>query len=75
MSSKLNPIDLYDIRSELSEDEIMVQDSVGKYVDEKVIPLMSDAFEKHHKIMMSFWNIIEHVCTTMHDVKCLPEGS
>ena len=47
MSSKLNPIDLYDIRSELSEDEIMVQDSVGKYVDEKVIPLMSDAFEKH----------------------------
>ncbi len=47
MSNKLNPIDLFDIRSELSEDEIMVQDSVGKYVDDKVIPLMSDAFEKH----------------------------
>ena len=47
MSSKLNPTDLYDIRSELSEDEIMVQDSVAKYVDEKVIPLISDAFEKH----------------------------
>ena len=47
MSNKLNPIDLFDIRSELSEDEIMVQDSVGKYVDGKVIPLMSEAFEKH----------------------------
>mgnify|MGYP005748860035 FL=1 len=47
MSNKLNPIDLFDIRSELSEDEIMVQDSVGKYVDDKVIPLMSEAFEKH----------------------------
>jgi len=47
VSNKLNPIDLFDIRSELSEDEIMVQDSVGKYVDDKVIPLMSDAFEKH----------------------------
>ncbi|MAD91661.1 MAG: acyl-CoA dehydrogenase [Gammaproteobacteria bacterium] len=25
----------------------MVQDSVGRYVDEKVIPIISDAFEKH----------------------------
>ena len=40
-------MDLYDIRSELSEDEAMVKDSVGRYVDEKVIPLMRDAFEKH----------------------------
>jgi glutaryl-CoA dehydrogenase len=48
VSSKLNPLDLYDIRSELSEDEIIVKDSVGRYVDEKVIPLMSDAFEQHN---------------------------
>ncbi len=47
MSNKLNPIDLYNIRSELTEDEVMVQDSVGRYVDEKVIPIISDAFEKH----------------------------
>ena len=47
MSSKLDPMDLYDIRSELSEDEIMVKDSVGRFVDDKVIPLMRDAFEKH----------------------------
>tara|TARA_Y100000389_G_scaffold205039_1_gene262315 strand:+ start:11267 stop:12433 length:1167 start_codon:yes stop_codon:yes gene_type:complete len=47
VSNKLNPIDLYNIRSELTEDEVMVQDSVGRYVDEKVIPIISDAFEKH----------------------------
>ncbi len=40
-------MDLYDIRSELTEDEIMVKDSVGRYVDDKVIPLMREAFENH----------------------------
>jgi len=47
VSSTLDPMDLYDIRSELSEDEVMVKDSVARYVDDKVIPLMRDAFEKH----------------------------
>ncbi len=47
MSTKLDPMDLYDIRSELSEDEIMVKDTVARFVDDKVIPLMQDAFEKH----------------------------
>lgn len=41
----LDPLDLYDIRSELSEDEVMVKDTVGRYVDDKVIPLMREAFE------------------------------
>ena len=43
----LDPLDLYDVRSELSEDEVMVKDSVGRFVDDKVIPLMREAFEKH----------------------------
>ena len=47
MSTKLDPMDLYDLRSELSEEEIMVKDSVSRYVDDKVIPLMREAFEKH----------------------------
>ncbi len=47
MSTKLDPLDLYDVRSELTEDELMVKDSVGRYVDDKVIPLMREAFEKH----------------------------
>ena len=47
MSSKLDPMDLYDTRSELSEDEVMVKDTVARFVDDKVIPLMQESFEKH----------------------------
>jgi len=47
VSSKLDPMDLYDVRSELTEDEIMVKDTVGRFVDDKVIPFMREAFEKH----------------------------
>jgi glutaryl-CoA dehydrogenase len=43
----LDPLDLFDIRSEFAEDEVMVKDSVGRFVDDKVIPLMREAFEKH----------------------------
>ncbi len=44
----LNPLDLYDIRSQLSEEEQMVQDSVGRFVDDKVLPVIRDAFEHHY---------------------------
>ena len=44
---QLDPLDLYDIRSELSEEEVMVKDTVGRYVDDRVIPLMQEAFENH----------------------------
>ncbi len=47
MSTQLDPMDLYDVRSELSEDEVMVKDTVARFVDDKVIPLMREAFEKH----------------------------
>ena len=46
--SNLDPLDLYDVRSELSEDEVMVQESVARFVDDQAIPLMRDAFEKHY---------------------------
>ena len=42
---KLNPMDLYDIRSQLSEEEVMVQDTVGRFVDESVLPIISECFE------------------------------
>jgi glutaryl-CoA dehydrogenase len=44
---QLNPLDLYDIRSELSEEECMVQDSVARMVDNKVLPVIQEAFENH----------------------------
>ena len=40
-------MDLFDVRSELTEDEVMVKDTVGRFVDDKVIPLMREAFENH----------------------------
>jgi glutaryl-CoA dehydrogenase len=44
-SDELNPLDLFSIRSALSQDERMVQDSVAKFVDEQVIPIIGDCFE------------------------------
>ena len=46
-AQQLDHLDLYDVRSELSEDEIMVKDTVGRFVDDKVIPVMREAFEQH----------------------------
>ena len=43
----LDPMDLYAVRSLLSEEEQMVQDSVGRMVDEKVIPIIQKHFEEH----------------------------
>jgi glutaryl-CoA dehydrogenase len=43
----LNPLDLFDVRSLLSEEEQMVQDSVGRMVDEKVLPIIREHFENH----------------------------
>lgn len=43
----LNPLDLFDVRAELTEEERMVQDSVARYVDEQAIPVMREAFEQH----------------------------
>jgi glutaryl-CoA dehydrogenase len=42
-----NPLDLFDIRAELSEDEQMVQDSVARLVDERIIPIIREHFENH----------------------------
>ena len=46
-AQQLDPLDLFDIRSELSEDEVMVKDTVARFVDDQVIPLMREAFEQH----------------------------
>lgn len=38
--------DFFDIRSQLSEEEQMVQDTVARFVDEKALPLMPECFDK-----------------------------
>ena len=42
---RLNTLDLFDIRSQLDEAEMMVQDTVGRFVNESVLPIIADCFE------------------------------
>ena len=42
----LNPTDLFDIRSLLSEEERMIQDSVARFTDQKVLPIIGDCFDQ-----------------------------
>ena len=44
---KLDPLDLFDIGSELTDDERMVREAVARFVDTEAIPLMRPAFEQH----------------------------
>ena len=43
----LNPLDLYDVAGALTDEERMVQDSVGRLVDDKVLPIIQECFENH----------------------------
>ena len=45
--NKLNPLDLFDVGGALSEEERLVQDSVARLVDEKVLPIIQRCFEAH----------------------------
>ncbi|NNE06037.1 MAG: acyl-CoA dehydrogenase [Xanthomonadales bacterium] len=42
----LNPMDLFDLASELNEEETIVRDTVARFVDSKVIPIMGECFEQ-----------------------------
>ena len=42
----LDADDLYDIRSMLSDEERMVQDTVARFTDERVLPIIGDCFDQ-----------------------------
>ncbi len=46
-ASNLNPLDLYDVSGALTEEERMVQSSVARLVDERVLPVIQKCFETH----------------------------
>ena len=46
-ANALNPLDLFDVRAALSEEERMVQDSVARFVDDAVLPIIRTHFENH----------------------------
>src|ERR1700704_2304515 len=43
----LDPLDLFDVRGALSEEERMVQESVAPLVDERLLPVIQKCFEEH----------------------------
>ena len=46
-ASKIDPMDFFDVRSQLTEEEQLVADSVARFTDEKVLPVISQAFDEH----------------------------
>ncbi|WP_411832102.1 acyl-CoA dehydrogenase family protein [Pseudoxanthomonas mexicana] len=42
----LHPYDLFDVRSLLSDEERAVQDTVARFTDERVIPIIGEAFDQ-----------------------------
>ena len=46
MAARLDPFDLFDIRSLLTDEERMVQDTVARFTDERVLPIIGDCFDQ-----------------------------
>ena len=44
---KLDPLDLFDLRSLLTDEERLIRDSVARFVDERVLPVIRGHFEAH----------------------------
>jgi len=45
--SSLDVLDLYDVRSELSEEECLVKDTVARFVDQQILPIIGECFAEH----------------------------
>lgn len=44
----LNPFDLYDVASLLTEEERAIQESVARFTNERVLPIIGDCFDQGH---------------------------
>nr|MBO2468521.1 acyl-CoA dehydrogenase [Xanthomonadaceae bacterium] len=42
----LSPYDLFDIRSQLSEEERAVQETVARFTNERVLPIIGECFDQ-----------------------------
>ena len=45
--TSIDKLDIFNISAQLTEDERMVQESVGRWVDEQVLPIIGEAFDDH----------------------------
>ena len=78
MMSELDKLDLLDIRSLLSEDEVLVQHTVARFVDEHVLPIIADCFAASRfpeelvpelaRLGLLGANIEGHGCAGLNDV-------
>ena len=41
----LNPLDLFDVESQLGDDACIVRDTVARFVDDRVLPIIAECFE------------------------------
>jgi glutaryl-CoA dehydrogenase len=46
-AAAIDPMDLFDVRAALTDEERLVQDSVARLVDAEVLPIIQKAFEEH----------------------------
>jgi glutaryl-CoA dehydrogenase len=47
MSSSIDKLDIFNIKALLSEEELMVQESIGRWVDDRILPIIGPAFDRH----------------------------
>lgn len=47
MSKELDKLDLYDVDAMLTDEQRMVKESIGRWVDERFLPLVAEHFEAH----------------------------
>ena len=46
-AAAIDPLDLFDVRAALTDEERLVQDAVARLVDAEVLPIIQKAFEEH----------------------------
>ncbi|GAA4818862.1 glutaryl-CoA dehydrogenase [Marinicella pacifica] len=47
MSRELDKLDLFDVNAMLNDEQRMVKESIGRWVDERFLPLVAEHFEAH----------------------------
>ena len=72
-----NPLDFYDVTALLSDDERLIRDTVGRFVDREVTPLMADCFaaERFPSELVPRLADLGLFGATLHDYGCAGLGS
>lgn len=47
MASKIDKLDIFNIKALLSEEQLMVQETIGRWVNDRILPIIGAAFDAH----------------------------